>query len=169
MPRPRTSASTVNKDDLPSNTPSDSEEDFDQGRGDGNQDDRPPTPEDVGVKEPDHSEPEEVARPKPARASTKEEPQTAFGDIIVNVEDNEGIALLKLLEVRSRHLKAAQTYGAACRDIKKNLVERGAFNGKATHIRVGEHLISLTDLTDSRHIDEFDRSGSQRMSVKHPE
>ena len=145
----------VNTDDLPNETDAEFEDGDNQ---------RPPTPdEDSG----DASA--EITRPDAARTTVSDDPQGAFGDVIVNVEDEEGVKLLKLFEVRQKNQKANQTFNAADRDIKKAMVERGHYNGQPINVRIGHHLFSLAATSDEKSIDAFTRSGSQRKNIKHPE
>ncbi len=77
MARPRTSA--VNKDDLKPEPPAETDEQFDQGHGDGNQIDG--TPEGT----------EDITRPDAAQTTISDDAQGAFGDVILNVEEGDGV------------------------------------------------------------------------------
>ncbi len=113
--------------------------------------------------------PEEIDRPLAGRSSTGELPQAAFGDVVIDVETDSGIKLLKLFEVRAKNQQAARTYGAADRDIKKEMAELGHYNGQPINVRVGGHLFSLVATSDDKDIDSFTRKGSQRKAITHPE
>jgi len=111
---------------------------------------------------------EELTGPPARRSSTGTDPQSAFGDRIINVEEPDGLALLGFLEVRQRNQPAASTFDKASNDIKEMLKKMGHYTGKAVRIRCAEHLINLPDESDAKKIEEFTRKGAQRMTITHP-
>ncbi len=125
MPRPRTTSSAVNTDDLPPDKPPEHEDDFDQGHGDGNQD--PPTNEDVGMG-------------VGARPAISDNPQIGFGEQVMNIEDYANHAVWELLERRRELLQAHKDYEQAVRDVKKAFV----YDGVDKVIRYGHHTVKIT-------------------------
>lgn len=104
-----------------------------------------------------------------ARSSTKDDdPQIGFGDDVINVEEEDGAALLKLFEVRQEHRAAASTFKKASDDIKEHLKRLGKYTGKAVTLKIGNHTFNLTDLANDKDIDAFTRHGAQRSSITHP-
>lgn len=95
--------------------------------------------------------------------------QTGFGDHVVNVEDEEGLKFLALLDERSEIRELASRYNAVNADIKKQLANRGISNGSALRIRVGAHILNLSDKSDDKDVEATTREGSQRLLIVHPE
>ncbi|MEE8465002.1 MAG: hypothetical protein V3S68_00895 [Dehalococcoidia bacterium] len=121
----------------------------------------PPTPEET---EPG----EEIARPIAGRSSTGESPQAAFGDVVIDVEAEDGEKLLRLFELRKANQASYRAFGAADRDIKKIMAGLGHYNGNPINVRVGGHLFSLVATSDDKEIELHTRHGSQRKSITHP-
>ena len=139
---------------------------FDQGP-EASRDVDPPTPEEpVGDGE-DHEE--EIARPIAGRSSTSEDPQAAFGDVLIDVKTKDGLDLLKLFESRARNLSAYRAFDVADRDIKKIMTELGHYNGNPINVRVGGYLFSLVATSDDKDIEAYTRHGSQRKSIISPD
>lgn len=111
---------------------------------------------------------EELTGPPAGRTMINTDTQSAFDDRIINVEEADGLALLGFLEVRQRNQPAASTFDKASNDIKEMLKKMGHYTGKAVRVRCGEHLINLPDESETKTIEEFDRKGSQRISITHP-
>lgn len=107
-----------------------------------------------------------IGRPQAGRSSTTENPQAAFGDIIINVEDTEGIALLNALAIRAKNKEAASKFNKADDVIKKDLTRRGYYDAKPHNIRVQGHLLVLAPADgETQHMD-FDRKPSTRLTIK---
>ena len=139
---------------------------FDQGP-EASRDVDPPTPEEpVGDGE-DHEE--EIARPIAGRSSTSEDPQAAFGDVLIDVKTKDGLDLLKLFESRARTLSAYRAFDVADREIKKIMTELGHYNGNPINVRVGGYLFSLVATSDDKDIEAYTRHGSQRKSIISPD
>lgn len=126
----------------------------------------PPTPEEVVGNGEEHEE--EITRPVAGRSSTGENPQAAFGDVVIDVKTDTGGKLLKLFESRAKTQAAHRTFGTADRDIKTIMAELGHYNGDPINVRVGGHLFSLVATSNDKEIEAFTRHGSQRKAITHP-
>lgn len=120
----------------------------------------PPEPEDPTAP---------IGRKPRQRGGVGEDANQAFNDIIVNVEDDDGIALLKLLESRKKTGKAASQFNRDSADIKKQMASRGYLGKDGNTVRVGIHLITIAAESDDKIIEEHTRAGSNRVSIKHGE
>jgi len=110
---------------------------------------------------------EELTGPPTGRTHTGWDPQTAFNDVIINVEEKPGSDLLNYLDIRRNNQSAASTFDKASSDIKETLKAMGHYSGKAIRIRVLDYLINLPDESDAKDIDAFTRKGAQRISITH--
>ena len=95
--------------------------------------------------------------------------QTGFGDHIVNTEDEEGVQFLSLLDERATIKAAASRFNEVNADIKKQLTNRGLYSGNALRIRVGAHILNLSDLSEDKDVEAKTRVGSQGLGIVHPD
>jgi hypothetical protein len=107
-----------------------------------------------------------TAKGKP---SDGEVAQTGFGDEVINIEDEEGEKFLALLDERQQIKALASRFNEVNADIKKQVANRGLNTGKAVRIRVGAHILNLSDKSADKEVEAKTREGSQRLGIVHPE
>ena len=113
----------------------------------------------------DNGEPT-VDRPPRQRGGVAEQPQGAFGDVIINVEDDEGKALLKNLEIRDKNKSAASLYNKADTAIKDDMGRRGFYDQRPHNVRAAMFLITIAPSDGTETHMDFMRKPSIRTTIK---
>ena len=116
--------------------------------------------------------PDDEAPPLTARGGSTNGPnaQTGFGDHVVNVVNDEGIKLLELLEERAELKERVARFTEINADIRKQLNTRGLYkDGKAVRVRVGAHILNITDKSPDKPPSDKPRTGSQKTTIVHPD
>ena len=110
-----------------------------------------------------------IGRPaRNKRGATKVEPQTAFGDDVVNVETAEGARLFDQLNAREANKEAAGVFNKADADIKKELARLGYYDGGTHSVHIGPHLVALAKSDGETKNVSFERAPSIRATFSRP-
>ena len=93
------------------------------------------------------------------------EPQVAFGDEAIDVENGEAEWFESLLSL-DEHKVAHQQFSAAERNVKKGLTRMGFYDGKPHTIRAGPFLITIAPSEGEAKEINFVREPSTRTTIK---
>ena len=106
-----------------------------------------------------------IGRARRQRGGVQEEPQAAFGDEFIDVENGEADFYNRLI-VRDANREAASIYGKADQDVKEGLKRMGYYDGKQHSIRAGQFLITVAP-SDGEGTDiAFHREPPIRTTIK---
>ena len=120
----------------------------------------------AGSQEP--SDPTAPIGRKPARrGGVKEEPQAAFGDLVLDVE-NGARFFFEQLEARSNNREAASIFNKADAQVKQFLVEKGFYDGKPHNVRAGDFLIVIAPSDNAPTQVSFTRNPPIRKTISRP-